>query len=40
MAVVQGTGKDQVDLAIRARDRQRANSLEHIDRRQNNFFSA
>jgi hypothetical protein len=33
MAVAQGLGKDQVDLAIRARDRQRTNSLDHVDGR-------
>jgi hypothetical protein len=30
MAFVQGLGKGQVDLAIRARDRQRTNALDHI----------
>ena len=39
MAVVQGLGKGQVDLAIRARDRQRTNALDHIEGRQNNLFS-
>jgi hypothetical protein len=37
VAVVQGLGKGQVDLAIRARDRQRTNALDHTFMRKQLF---